>query len=143
MESLAKRVMVAVGVIRQPQSNELNNKNYRYFVCRRRADQHQGNKWEFPGGKVDNGESIEQALQRELCEEIGINVLSSQPLTTFSFDYPDKKVELYVRLVSEFSGTAYGAEGQDVKWVSFDDLLQLDFPQANKKILTALSDYSL
>ncbi len=139
MESLAKRVKVAVGVIRRPQSDDSNNENYHYFVCRRSAEQHQGNKWEFPGGKVDDNESIEQALCRELSEEIGIEVISSQPLTTIAFDYPDKKVELFVYLVSDFTGIAHGAEGQDSKWVSFEELLQLDFPTANKKILTALS----
>jgi 8-oxo-dGTP diphosphatase len=129
MANLAKHVQVAVGVI---------TKNDQFFVCRRRAHQHQGNKWEFPGGKIDLDESPEHALRRELSEEIGIIANASFNLLNLDFSYPDKKVSLHVFVVSDFSGEAYGAEGQESKWVSFNELLSLDFPDANRTIIEKL-----
>lgn len=130
MANLPKHVQVAVGVITQ---------NEQFFVCRRLAHQHQGNKWEFPGGKIDGEETASQALNRELLEEIGIQTLDSEALTTIDFSYPDKKVSLHVFLVSNFTGQAYGAEGQEAKWVSYDELITLEFPDANIAIIQALS----
>ncbi|MFT5996815.1 MAG: 8-oxo-dGTP diphosphatase [Kangiellaceae bacterium] len=129
MASSAKHIQVAVGVI---------TKNNSFFVCRRQAHQHQGHKWEFPGGKIDLNESAEQALCRELAEEIGIEVKAYQHLVNIAFSYPDKKVSLHVFVVSDFSGEAYGAEGQESKWVCFEELIALDFPDANQIIIEKL-----
>lgn len=130
MANLPKHIQVAVGVI---------TKNDMFFVCRRQAHQHQGNKWEFPGGKIDLNESAEHALCRELAEEIGIEVKAHQHLVDIAFSYPDKKVSLHVFIVSDFNGEAYGAEGQESKWVCLEELLSLDFPDANKIIIEKLS----
>ncbi|MDT0593508.1 8-oxo-dGTP diphosphatase MutT [Glaciecola petra] len=121
---------VAVGVVIRQQ---------RFFVCRRLSHQHQGGKWEFPGGKVDHGETVEEALRRELKEEIGIDVQRAKPLMDISFSYPDKTVVLHVSIVSDFTGKEHGAEGQENKWVSFAELTQLDFPAANVQIIDKLN----
>lgn len=134
-------VNVAVGVIVQGMQNSQTAHKHeplQFFVCRRQAHQHQGNKWEFPGGKIETNESAEQALIRELNEEVGIQVLSSTPLTNIEFKYPDKHVKLHVRMVVDFSGNAHGAEGQESQWVDFHTLSSLDFPKANVKIIKAL-----
>lgn len=128
--NLPKHVQVAVGVITQ---------NDQFFVCRRLAHQHQGNKWEFPGGKIDGGETASQALSRELLEEIGIQALDCEALTRIDFSYPDKKVSLHVFIVSNFTGQPYGAEGQEAKWVGYEELSTLEFPDANVAIIQALS----
>lgn len=122
-------INVAVGVVIRQQ---------RFFVCRRLSHQHQGGKWEFPGGKIDQGETVEEALRRELKEEIGIDVQSTQTLMDITFSYPDKTVMLHVSIVSDFTGKEYGAEGQENKWVSFAELTQLDFPAANVQIIDKL-----
>ncbi len=139
MENSINRVNVAVGVIRRPTATHISG-TFEYFVCKRSAQQHQGNKWEFPGGKVDIGETVDEALFRELKEEIGITVTQSSPLLTIDFDYSDKQVSLNVCLVNEFLNEAHGAEGQESKWVSYNELLALDFPAANKPILDALAN---
>ena len=131
----AKTVNVAVGVIIKV---EPSTQQTMYFVCRREAHQHQGNKWEFPGGKIEADETIAHALKRELAEEIGIKVITSTPLTLIEFSYPDKRVKLHVHMVTQFDGQAHGAEGQVSQWVDFSTLSMLDFPEANQSIIQDL-----
>ncbi|WP_412971379.1 8-oxo-dGTP diphosphatase MutT [Glaciecola sp. MF2-115] len=124
-----KQVHVAVGVVRR---------NNTFFICKRADHQHQGGKWEFPGGKVEPGESVEEALDRELHEEIGIRVLNSSELIEIAHEYPDKRVLLSVLFVNEFSAEPFGKEGQLHKWVALNELRNIDFPEANAAIVDAI-----
>jgi 8-oxo-dGTP diphosphatase len=124
-----KHINVAVGVV---------VKNNTVFVCKRSADAHQGGLWEFPGGKVEEGENPQQALHRELYEEIDIQVTQSAPLLTITHDYTDKVVCLHVFKVTEFKGTASGKEGQPNEWREISQLQANDFPAANKAIINTL-----
>ena len=108
------------------------------FIARRPEHVHQGGLWEFPGGKVEPGESVRDALQRELHEETGIEVVAARPLIRLHYDYPDKSVLLDVWLVRQFNGIAHGREGQPVQWVARKSLLNYEFPAANRPIITAL-----
>ena len=125
-----KQVLVAVGVIFSPERG--------IFICRRASHQHQGGKWEFPGGKVEAGESVENALKRELAEEIGITVQSAHSLMIIEHQYPDKAVQLDVWLVDAFSGEPTSLEGLDSCWVKIEDIPQYSFPEANLPIVDAL-----
>lgn len=129
-----KQVNVAVGVV---------YRDRHFFICRRNAQQHQGDKWEFPGGKVDVGESPLDALTRELQEEIDILLEQAEPLTQITFEYPEKTVCLHVFLVTAFSGEAKGAEGQQSLWAKGDDLASYTFPDANLAILQLLRERGL
>ncbi|MFQ3203515.1 MAG: 8-oxo-dGTP diphosphatase [Pseudoalteromonas tetraodonis] len=122
-------INVAVGVIK---------KNNNVFICKRADEQHQGGLWEFPGGKVEAGESVFQALKRELFEEVELTIHSSSELVTIEHDYGDKCVRLNVHVVSNFNGQAHGAEGQPSEWVSIDELDNYDFPAANVEIISAI-----
>ena len=124
-----KIVEVAVGVIKT------GNKVY---ISKRADDLHQGGKWEFPGGKRETNETIEQALIRELSEEIGIQVTKQSQFMLIEHDYGDKKVRLDVRLVEDFEGEACHQEGQQSQWVDIHDLSQFSFPAANKVIIDKL-----
>ena len=119
-------VHVAVGVIK---------KNNAIFICKRADEQHQGGLWEFPGGKVEAGESVFVALKRELIEEVGLTIHSSSQLMVIEHDYGDKYVKLDVHVVSNFSGEAHGAEGQPSEWVAISELENYDFPEANAEII--------
>jgi 8-oxo-dGTP diphosphatase len=98
---------------------------------------HQGGLWEFPGGKIESTESAEQALVRELKEELNIDVISATPLITVNYQYPDLSVQLKVFLVERFSGDAKSCEGQPFKWVNPAELAKHAFPAANQPIITA------
>lgn len=124
-----KSVHVAVGVVLDGD---------KVFVCRRAADVHQGNLWEFPGGKVEQDESEEQALYRELEEEIGITASSSSQLITLNHEYTDKAVTLHVRCIKDYEGVPHGKEGQPAEWRHISALQKEDFPQANVAIIDAL-----
>ena len=124
-------VHVVVGVI-------INKKN-QVLIAKRANHQHQGNKWEFPGGKVENDESPTEALTRELKEELGIEVKSASHLIDIRHEYIDKTVHLKVFEVRDWQGDAEGREGQPLRWVERSALNQYEFPEANTEILSALS----
>lgn len=124
-------IVVAVGVILRDD---------KVFISRRADDRHQGGKWEFPGGKQEPEETIEQALARELAEECNIEVLATEYLLSIAHDYPDKSVTLEVYLVTDFTGEARQLEQQLARWVSISELAEYNFPAANKVIIEALQD---
>ncbi len=124
-----ERVHVAVGVL-------LNSRG-EILISRRHADSHQGGLWEFPGGKLESGENVQAALQRELLEELGIDVQASRALLEVRHDYPDKQVLLDVWLIDRFSGEATGREGQPLCWCPPGELVNYDFPAANHPIVEA------
>lgn len=125
-----KSVLVAVGVI--------ENATGEIFICRRGESQHQAFKWEFPGGKVEAGETVPQALARELEEEIGITVTACAPFMRIDHDYGDKCVTLDIRKVTAFTGEPHGREGQPSRWVPVSELHTYEFPAANRPIVEQL-----
>ncbi len=137
---MSKIVRVAVGIIIEPaQCAELViSKSTQFFLTKRLAKAHQGNKWEFPGGKLENNETIAQTLVRELKEEVAIEVLSCQPLLEIKHDYGDKQVCLEVFIVGHYVGKPCAQEGQQQGWFTFSQLSELDFPRANLAILEKL-----
>ena len=113
-------------------------KDQQILISLRPSDVHQGGLWEFPGGKLEDGESVDQALLRELKEELSIEIKSARPFMQIHHDYGDKKVLLDIYKVNEFSGEPRGAEGQEVKWQPVSDLKVTDFPRANRPIIYTL-----
>ncbi|GAA0680803.1 Nudix family hydrolase [Marinobacterium maritimum] len=126
---MSKLIHVAAAVIRDRRGCIL--------IARRPDDKHQGGLWEFPGGKVEPGEPVADALARELHEELGIRVTSARPLILIPHHYPDKSVLLDVWEVDGFDGEAHGAEGQPVCWVAPEELDDYTFPAANTPIVAA------
>lgn len=127
---MSNPVHVAVAVIR--------NDDGKIFITRRPDHVHQGGLWEFPGGKVENDESVQDALRREIQEEVGIQIQHALPLITIPFRYPDKHVLLDVWEVLSYSGVPHGKEGQASNWVDVSDLQSISFPPANHSIVRAL-----
>ncbi len=124
-------VHVAVGVV--------VDAGHRVLLTRRPEHVHQGGRWEFPGGKVEAGETLATALARELQEELGITPLRASPLLEISHDYGDKHVLLDVHVVWEFAGEPSAMEGQPMAWVEAAALGEYDFPEANDPIVDAVA----
>ena len=125
-------VHVAVGVILDAQ--------HRVLIARRAQDAHQGGLWEFPGGKLETGESVIEGLARELREELGIEIGRTSPLLEVRHDYGDKAVRLDVHVVWEFTGDARGLEEQPLAWSVIGDLDNYRFPAANVPIVDAVRE---
>ncbi|MEN3157609.1 8-oxo-dGTP diphosphatase MutT [Alkalimonas sp. NCh-2] len=117
---------VAVGVI---------TRQGRVLLSHRASHQHQGDKWEFPGGKLEPGESTLAALKRELFEELSIELHQAKPLMEVHHQYPERDVLLDIWLVESFSGEPKGMEGQQVAWFAVSELAALRFPDANLPIV--------
>ncbi len=115
----------------------LRNAEGEVFVARRHDKADQGGLWEFPGGKLEPGETARQALSRELEEELGIRVRDARPLVRIPHSYPHRQVVLDVFEVTAFDGEPHGREGQPVRWVAQDRLNTLAFPAANRAIVAA------
>lgn len=110
----------------------------RVLVTRRAQDAHQGGLWEFPGGKVEEDETIPVALARELKEELGLLVEATEALMVLDHDYGDKQVRLDVHRVTRWSGEPRGLEGQPLAWQQPAQLRDWAFPAANRPILERL-----
>lgn len=91
--------------------------------------------WEFPGGKVEQNESTESALKRELHEELGIQVTSLQHWFEHTHSYPDKTVLLDLWLVDSFDGEPHGKENQQLTWATFEDMQALRLLEGNIPLL--------
>jgi 8-oxo-dGTP diphosphatase len=105
--------VVAAGIL-------LDSEN-RYLLGQRPEGKPYAGYWEVPGGKVEKGETVFQALQRELQEELGIDIETSEELTVLEHDYPHAYVRLYVSIIRKWSGTPMGCEGQALSWQSITD----------------------
>lgn len=124
-------VHVAVGIVAGADGAVL--------ITRRPDHVHQGGLWEFPGGKVEHGESVVAALGRELREELGIAVRAAKPLLQTGHAYPDnRRVLLDVWRVTDFEGEPHGREGQPLVWASPGEMEQYTFPAADAPIIAAL-----
>ncbi|MBC8211844.1 MAG: Nudix family hydrolase [Gammaproteobacteria bacterium] len=126
-------VHVVAGIIRDP------DKPSKIFFTQRQKGQHLEDLWEFPGGKLEQGETRFQGLKRELEEEAGIQVITARPFQTVIHAYKEKTILLDVWEVSRYSGYAHGREGQEFRWLSLQELDQYAFPEADHPILKALA----
>jgi 8-oxo-dGTP diphosphatase len=116
----------------------LSDKAGQVLIARRAAGTHQGGLWEFPGGKLEPGETPSAGLRRELREELGIKVLTSRRLIEVEHDYGDRPVRLDVHRVLSYQGQPQGCEGQPLAWRDPRHLDPADFPAADRPVITAL-----
>jgi 8-oxo-dGTP diphosphatase len=114
------------------------NEQEQVLISQRQQHQHQGGKWEFPGGKCEANESVFDALVREIHEEVGLSITDAEAFMSIEHDYGDKQVRLEVYKVTQFSGQAESREGQRVEWVPVVELRQRQFPDANVAIIDRL-----
>ena len=122
--------IIGVAVIQNPDSQIL--------IDRRRQEGLLGGLWEFPGGKVELGETIEACIQREIKEELDIDISVGDRLITVNHAYTHFKVTLNVHLCQHISGDPQPIECDEIRWVTLDEIDQFPFPKANGEIIEAL-----
>jgi len=105
------------------------------LLTRRRLDAYQGGLWEFPGGKREADETLEQCLRRELKEEIDIEICDVRPFYTLHHRYPEKEVELNIFTCSIHQGEPKAIECIEMAWVHRHELSSYEFPTADQPVL--------
>lgn len=116
-----KILQIAVGIIR--------NDAGEIYITQRAADAHMANKWEFPGGKIEAGETAEEAMIRELEEEVGITASEPQLFDKLEYAFPDRHITLWFWLVENWQGEPWGKEGQPGRWIAQNALIADEFPR--------------
>ena len=120
----------------------IKNSNQEVLVALRPPDSHQGNLWEFPGGKIEKGETPERALIREIDEELGVNTKQSclAPVSFTSHAYDAFHLLLLLYICRRWQGSPEPKEGGELAWVKPSQLRQFDMPPANKEFISVLQD---
>jgi len=114
-----------------------NNEGH-ILIDRRAISSMMGGLWEFPGGKIEIGETVEECIKREIEEELGIEIEVGEHLITIDHTYTHLRVTLTVHHCRHLSGIPQPLECDEIRWVSLDELDNFTFPEANSQIISAL-----
>jgi 8-oxo-dGTP diphosphatase len=113
-------------------------KNGRILITQRPDNVHLARLWEFPGGKVESGETFERALQREILEELGVHIRVDTELCTIDYDYPAKSVRLHFYNCTIVDGDVQPLGVADLRWVAPQHLGEFEFPPADLELIAKL-----
>ena len=108
------------------------------LIDRRRPEGLLGVLWEFPGGKIELGETAEECIKREIQEELGIDIEVGEHLITINYTYTQLRITLIVHHCRYLTGTPMPIECDEIRWVMLDEIDQFLFPKANVQIIAAL-----
>ena len=121
-----KAIEVTAAIIRQ---------DGKLLICQRSADKNCGLLWEFPGGKIENGETGEECIVRECQEELGITIQVERELTDITYEYPDRIVHLHFYLCEIAEGNLKKKEHNAFAWIILEDIEQYEFCPADREML--------
>ena len=127
--NLKRQLVVAAAVI--PEGG-------RYLLARRPPGSHMAGYWEFPGGKVEDGETVAQALARELAEELGIDAVPGEPVITLEHDYDDRRVTLHFLATTIRSGEPRALEADEIGWFFPCEMPRLPVLEADRPLIDLL-----
>ena len=136
------RLVVAALILRETEGDGVAR--VEVLICQRKADQPMSLKWEFPGGKIEAGESSEDALARELDEELGIKAVIGNRVSQVRHKYRNGgSIDLQFFVVREFDGTLENRIFNDVRWAPLTELPEYDFLAADLGLIRDLSEGKL
>lgn len=118
-------------------------KDNSFLISKRQEGKHLEGFWELPGGKLESGESRLAGLQRELEEEINIRCTNARPFRQVRHRYNDRSVLLDVWEVMKFEGAVKALEGQQVRWISVENMGKYKFPQADQPIIESIASNAI
>jgi mutator protein MutT len=124
-----KQIDVAIAIV---------TRDGQILICRRKQEGHLGGFWEFPGGKVEPGESPKQCAERELEEEVDLKCQATIPLEIINHRYPDRSVQIHPFLCTYQSGEAKQIGCDDAIWIRPAELHNYRFPEANGELIRHL-----
>ncbi|HEY9771769.1 MAG TPA: 8-oxo-dGTP diphosphatase MutT [Coleofasciculaceae cyanobacterium] len=121
----------------------INNQQGKILIDRRKSEGEMGGLWEFPGGKIEAGETIEECIKREIKEELDIEISVGERLTTITHAYKTFNVTIYVHDCQHVSGEPQPLESEEIHWVEPAQMDRYQFPQANTQIVNLLKQRSI
>ncbi len=110
------------------------------LICQRHHSDAYGMQWEFPGGKVEEGEDLKACLRRELAEELSIEAEIGEEIFRLRHQYPDRHVEVVFFAVRNFRGTVRNQVFEAVKWAQRANLAEFDFLEADRELVRRISN---
>ncbi|MEA5551939.1 8-oxo-dGTP diphosphatase MutT [Anabaena cylindrica UHCC 0172] len=116
------------------------NDQKQILIDRRLPQGTMGGLWEFPGGKIEHGETIQECIKREIYEELGIEIIVGEHLITIDHTYTHLRVTLTVHHCHHIQGIPQAIECAEIRWVNLHELDQFTFPEANIEIIAALQN---
>ncbi|AFZ58130.1 8-oxo-dGTP diphosphatase MutT [Anabaena cylindrica FACHB-243] len=116
------------------------NHQKQILIDRRLPQGTMGGLWEFPGGKIEHDETIQECIKREIHEELGIEIVVGEHLITINHTYTHLQVTLTVHHCHHVQGIPQAIECAEIRWVDLNELDQFTFPEANIEIITALQN---
>lgn len=116
------------------------NEEKKILIDKRLPEGLMANLWEFPGGKIEKNETVEDCIKREIKEELDLEIEVGEHLITINHNYSKFTVTLIVHICKVLKGEAKPIEAQEVRWVDISDLNQFEFPEANIEIINCLVD---
>lgn len=127
-----QRINAAIAVV---------ERNGKVLICQRCDDDHLGGYWEFPGGKCEDGETLEECVRRELLEEVNIDACPLRRLASIDHDYPHALVRLHPFLCRHIAREPELLECQQAKWINPQELRQYRFPPANDRLIEEVIEH--
>jgi 8-oxo-dGTP diphosphatase len=127
----AKPILVTAGIIIRERD---------ILICQRRRSDPYGMQWEFPGGKVKDGEGLEASLRRELLEELGIDAAIGEEVYRLRHRYPDRYVEVIFFRVKSYQGNVANRVFEAIEWVRRTDLAGYNFLEADRELVGQIAE---